>query len=742
MVKRKYLRKHLSTNLAACLIGATTISCAATTVAILENAQNTEREIPKSFLNISQDGKTLYGFNQNIRQTDIYDYDVLRIPDGIETIKSYAFMYLFDGSGSLVNKVYFCNSLKVIEAGAFQYCSGIKRINHFILGERDFSQLEYIGYEAFAESGIHGELALPTTLKYIGRRAFEGCEEIENIYFPTTIETIDAYAFNECLRLSIIDLSEFTSIPPWLKKRNHIFTRCGSEATATTKSILFNEINETEEEWRDCITGRQNLPEESGFRYELLNTLPQNKLKTNDKGDELLGFVDDFELEDLKNYALIHIPNGVKTVKANAFKDKIQNCRVRIIMQTVDTIEQSAFEGCSGIIGTIKLPQIEKIGTRAFYKCTNVHAIYFENTMEEIGDEICRYCTNLFSIKLFPDVSLEQKLGDGLCADCPNLHEINLTAYPQIIDEWRRTYNVKPFANIAHNGIIKLDTSIVHLEFWKTLMEDYCGIQNVGEGDSALWTFNNSAINMGCPNIYYDITRDNTVMVGLNDEGKEHKKDFDIILIPSSVQSIYDSAFVDQFHLRHEEEKDIYYFLEFNYGLLEIGKSAFAYNDGISGFLNLPRELQNIDDKAFYGCNHIKGEFIIPDSVLHIGTQAFANCTFLESDNLILPSKLQSIGMSAFHGLDIKKIKISSLPDEISPFAFDGISELTSIDITSWNYNDVLQKMYTSYSLCVAAETGTIQVNNTASQQDWTTLLQSLGLPTGWTISVNGERNV
>mgnify|MGYP003292525025 CR=1 FL=1 len=750
MGKRNLYRKHLFSVLAPSIFVFFAISCTAATVVVLNSKKEASaKEIPDYFYDLSEDGKILYGFKPNIKQNDIYEYRIVKIPESVEVIQPYAFIYAFDDVGTNINQLVLNQNLKRIENGAFAYCNAFKTVNHFIESpERDASKLEYIGDEAFTDCYLDGDLYLPESIKHIGRRAFNNCKKIiGKIFLPKSIEKIDSYAFNNCSGVSQIDLSEHEIIPQWLKTANYIFNGVGLQAQGSRKIPLYIH-NETLEEWEDCILNRQALPEEAAFSFDILNTLPEDKFKFNDKKDELLGFADEFDKETLKDYAQAIIPSSVKTIKANAFKEQIVNCRMTFNFAAVNKIEDSAFEGCTGLIGCIEPQSLKEIGKRAFYGCTGIQSVKLSSPIEILSDEMFKNCSNLASVELTEYTETdtnddkEQKLGEGAFANCAKLREINLQQFSSIPTSWKKDeWSEQPFKNVALMGNV-----IVSPEFsttgWDQLLLN-CGLNGINSSksyeDSEYWSIKQATPQIVCPDNYLTTTRSKQVLNGLTSLGIKNKKLYTTIFVPNSITNIYEGAFDGQFLFSSEEENFHYWNVVFNYGLLKIDNFAFRNNDGMNGSLFFPHELQYLGNGAFYNCNHIKGLFTLPDSVEHIGDYCFSGCELLYADTLMMPSKLSYFGNAPFNGMEIHKLSFQSPNLQFGHYCFQGISELSTIDANSWDYNAIKsQSSFFPDSLQTTQATGTIIVNSSGTQEEWNQLLKNdMGLPGGWTIQRN-----
>ena len=173
------------------------------------------------------------------------------------------------------------------------------------------------------------------------------------------------------------------------------------------------------------------------------------------------------------------------------------------------------------------------------------------------------------------------------------------------------------------------------------------------------------------------------------------------LTLPSSLQSIGDSAFQDCYSLTS---------LTLPSSLQSIGDCAFWGCSSLTS-LTLPSSLQLIGDGAF-GCTSLRSvicnqfykvidqmllsadgtqviaywgensEVTIPEGVQSIGDCAFCDCSSLTS--LTLPSSLQSIGDWAFNGCSsLTSLTLPSSFQSIGDYAFYDCNSLTSLTLPS-----------------------------------------------------------
>ena len=113
------------------------------------------------------------------------------------------------------------------------------------------------------------------------------------------------------------------------------------------------------------------------------------------------------------------------------------------------------------------------------------------------------------------------------------------------------------------------------------------------------------------------------------------------IEIPNTVENIESGAFngcplVEKFVFQDGSQ------------LKSIGTNAFRWLDKVENFV-LPEGVTEIPEHAFRGCTHLK-EFVVPASVKNIKEDAFGNCKELQM--VTIPESVRTIANDAFSGCD------------------------------------------------------------------------------------------
>lgn len=269
--------------------------------------------------------------------------------------------------------------------------------------------------------------------------------------------------------------------------------------------------------------------------------------------------------------SIISIPNDITSISRSSFKD-YTNLKEVTIPESVKFIGDSAFEGCTSLTNIIIPTSIKEIGGGMFYGCTSLNQIVIPNSIKEIGYSSFKDCTNLTQIS-FPN-SVTTISGRAF-ENCSKL-----------------TYVIIP------NSVTEIGYNVFLNTTWFTSLREKFNV--VGAG------------------------------ILLKYVGNDNK-----IIIPNTVNSIYDSVFI---------------------------------NCSTITEVTIPNSVTIIGDNAFKNCTNLK-EVTIPNSVTKIGNNAFEGCINLSKINI--PASVVDIGKSAFLGCEVLPEDVNKKIASTNPNPFD-----------------------------------------------------------------------
>ncbi len=109
--------------------------------------------------------------------------------------------------------------------------------------------------------------------------------------------------------------------------------------------------------------------------------------------------------------------------------------------------------------------------------------------------------------------------------------------------------------------------------------------------------------------------------------------------------------------------------------LKSIGKKAFSRCSNLTGDLVIPNSVTFIGEEAFSSCKSLTGSLIIPNSVTQIEPSAFSNCAF--TGKLTIPNSWETIPSYCFRYSNFSEIEIPEGMKTIDGWAFGYCKSLT-----------------------------------------------------------------
>ena len=300
----------------------------------------------------------------------------------------------------------------------------------------------------------------------------------------------------------------------------------------------------------------------------------------------------------------------------------IAGCSSTVIPESVTSIGDYAFYGCSSLT-SITIPEsVTSIGNLAFYYCSNLTSITIPESVTSIGSGAFFYCGSLRKVINLSDLDIESgSSSHGFVAYCA---EKVITPDDAIDKYYFYTSKESTHYLVGYYG----NDSILNLP------EDYHGNDYIIDA--------------------YAFTGDARI-VSVN--------------IPQTVGKIGSSAFARCSKLAS---------VTIPRGVMSIGNNAFENCTSLAAIV-IPQNMLAIGSKSFAGCSNLASvEF--KEGVETIGKNAFANCTSLAT--LIFPESLTAISDEAFKGCSgLKTILFSENIDAYGSNVFEGCDAVETMTV-------------------------------------------------------------
>ena len=100
------------------------------------------------------------------------------------------------------------------------------------------------------------------------------------------------------------------------------------------------------------------------------------------------------------------------------------------ISDSVTSISENAFKGCSSLEMVIVNNRINTIGDSAFQSCTSLTSFTMTDSVRTVGDAVFYGCSSLSSLRISPYINV---IGESMCENCHNLGFITIPFAVQTI---------------------------------------------------------------------------------------------------------------------------------------------------------------------------------------------------------------------------------------------------------------------------------------------------------------------
>ena len=232
-----------------------------------------------------------------------------------------------------------------------------------------------IGTYAFEYCTNLASITMPNSVTSIEEGAFSGCTGLTSITIPNSVTSVGSNAFGYCTGLTSITIpNSVTSIG------GSAFNGCSSLTSVTIPNSV---TSIGEGAFNGCSSLTSMIVSNGNSTYDSRNNC--NAIIETSTNKLIVG---------CKNTTM---PNSVTTVGEGAFNGCSGLTSVTI-PDSVISIGNQAFNGCSGLT-SVTIPNfVTTIGYRAFAGCSGLTSVTIGNSVTTIGDSAFNGCNGLTSV--------------------------------------------------------------------------------------------------------------------------------------------------------------------------------------------------------------------------------------------------------------------------------------------------------------------------------------------------------
>ena len=300
----------------------------------------------------------------------------ITIPNSVTSIGKCAF-------STVLTSVTFKEGSKLTSIGdlAFMFCESLTSITIP-------NSVISIGDQAFRYCTSLTSITIPSSVTSIGMHAFDRCESLTSITIPSSVTSIGDQAFNYCTSLESIKVDSDNTVyedrnsNAIIRKLNNTLlvgcknTTIPDSVTSIGGYAFYGCTGLTSITIPSSVTSIEDM----AFIYCTSLTSITIPSSVTSIGDQAFNYCTSLESIKVDSNNTVYEDRNSNAIIRKSDDTLIVGCKNTTIPDSVTSIENNAFSGCTGL-SSITIPEsVRKIGRYAFYYCTNLTSVTFEET--------------------------------------------------------------------------------------------------------------------------------------------------------------------------------------------------------------------------------------------------------------------------------------------------------------------------------------------------------------------------
>ena len=429
------------------------------------------------------------------------------IPNSVTAISEYAF---FRCSG--LTSVTIPNSVTSIGDGAFCDCTGLTFVSIP-------NSVTSIGNYAFYNCSGLSSVTIPNSVTSIGYGAFANCSGLTSVTIPNSVTSISEFAFGGCSGLTSVTVDKNNGTYDSRYNCNAIIhTSTNKLIVGCNNTIIPNSVTSIGDNAFLVCSGLTSVTIPNSVtsigKYAFYNcsgltsvTIPNSVTSI---GYGAFGGCSGLTSVTVdKNNGTYDSRDNCNAIIETSTNKLIVGCKNTTIPNSVTSIGDRAFEGCSGLTSVTIGNSVTSIGKYAFAGCWGLTSVTIGNSVTSIGDYAFTDCSGLTSVTIGNSVT---SIGYDAFRGCSGLTKlVSLAVEPPICGEgaFEKVDKTTCQLLVPEESINKYKTADQWKEFLYILGYDGVDDVSVDSQNAVYEVYNLQGVRVGSGMREAEVTADN-----------------------------------------------------------------------------------------------------------------------------------------------------------------------------------------------------------------------------------------